>query len=512
MNELLRAIIEAPDDDAPRLVYADWLQSQGDPRGEFIQLQCQLAAAPDDERRRAIKIAENKLFAAHGQAWLAPLRAALPSVHELSTNKFELWRGFVEEAQITIDQVDRFAVLFELAPLLRRLRLSPRWQTSFPMERPTLEGVLDAPQLSRLRTLELHLGGAGNPAAKLIAAASTLSNLTTLELKLSVWGESAGIFAPGTTDLVLDDDGIEMLARSSVLSKLETLILDGNRLTSKGVAMIAHGPWKLKRLELGNNAIEPETLARSLDGPALANLEVLGLSGIGFDSKSIAALVSSKSLTALRELDLERSHLGVEGTVALCKALSLPALRSLRIERNSVCDKGAFAIAECEAFSRLTNLEAGHNRMGHKAAVALAESPHLANLERLTLNEPRWKPETHALFAESPTLANAKIYLGGRLMGRKKSKAEATAKPATKASGTNAPAKSAAAGKAAATGRTDDERGASAPARRASAKDASASAKSASPKDAAVKSAPARNAAVKSAAAPAKKPTKKARE
>ena len=37
--QLLAAIIEDPDDDAPRLVYADWLQAQGDPRGELMQLQ-----------------------------------------------------------------------------------------------------------------------------------------------------------------------------------------------------------------------------------------------------------------------------------------------------------------------------------------------------------------------------------------------------------------------------------------------------------------------------------------
>ena len=41
-REHLEAILSAPDDDAPRLVYADWLLSQGDPRssmlGELIQL------------------------------------------------------------------------------------------------------------------------------------------------------------------------------------------------------------------------------------------------------------------------------------------------------------------------------------------------------------------------------------------------------------------------------------------------------------------------------------------
>jgi uncharacterized protein (TIGR02996 family) len=46
----LRAICEAPDDDAPRLVFADWLDETGDPdRAEFIRLHVRLARQPDAE-------------------------------------------------------------------------------------------------------------------------------------------------------------------------------------------------------------------------------------------------------------------------------------------------------------------------------------------------------------------------------------------------------------------------------------------------------------------------------
>ena len=54
---LLRAIHDEPDDDAPRLVYADWLEEHGDPdRGRFIRIQChiarreELANVPPDDR------------------------------------------------------------------------------------------------------------------------------------------------------------------------------------------------------------------------------------------------------------------------------------------------------------------------------------------------------------------------------------------------------------------------------------------------------------------------------
>src|SRR5262245_28522095 len=46
-SALLRAVIENPDDDAPRLVYADWLDEHGDAAwAEFIRLQIAAAREP----------------------------------------------------------------------------------------------------------------------------------------------------------------------------------------------------------------------------------------------------------------------------------------------------------------------------------------------------------------------------------------------------------------------------------------------------------------------------------
>src|SRR4051794_9100035 len=52
----LEAIREAPEDNVPRLIYADWLSEQSDPvlvaRGELIRVQCQLAGLPESAPRR----------------------------------------------------------------------------------------------------------------------------------------------------------------------------------------------------------------------------------------------------------------------------------------------------------------------------------------------------------------------------------------------------------------------------------------------------------------------------
>src|SRR5438093_1094848 len=74
----LRAIAEDPEDDAPRLVFADWLEEQGDPRGEFMRLQVHLARLPENDHRRAVlEERERELLDRHAVDWLGPLHEQL---------------------------------------------------------------------------------------------------------------------------------------------------------------------------------------------------------------------------------------------------------------------------------------------------------------------------------------------------------------------------------------------------------------------------------------------------
>ncbi len=55
MNEeaaFLRAILAAPDDPTPRLIYADWLEEQRDRRAELLRWDCELRDPRTDESRR----------------------------------------------------------------------------------------------------------------------------------------------------------------------------------------------------------------------------------------------------------------------------------------------------------------------------------------------------------------------------------------------------------------------------------------------------------------------------
>ena len=49
----LDLILRQPEADAPRLVYADWLDERNDPRGEYIRVQIALTRLPSDSPQRA---------------------------------------------------------------------------------------------------------------------------------------------------------------------------------------------------------------------------------------------------------------------------------------------------------------------------------------------------------------------------------------------------------------------------------------------------------------------------
>jgi uncharacterized protein (TIGR02996 family) len=82
-ESLLASIYDAPDDDAPRLVYADWLQEKDDPRGELIALQLR----GGDQKR------VNALIKANKKKWLGELAPVLGG-------EIEFRRGFPATATV----------------------------------------------------------------------------------------------------------------------------------------------------------------------------------------------------------------------------------------------------------------------------------------------------------------------------------------------------------------------------------------------------------------------------
>jgi uncharacterized protein (TIGR02996 family) len=67
----LREIAANPQDNTARFVYADWLDEQGDPRGEYLRVHCELSTLPpSDERFQVLLTRERELQAEFDPSWL----------------------------------------------------------------------------------------------------------------------------------------------------------------------------------------------------------------------------------------------------------------------------------------------------------------------------------------------------------------------------------------------------------------------------------------------------------
>jgi uncharacterized protein (TIGR02996 family) len=93
-NPFLQAIIEDPDDDSLRLVYADYLEEHGQTdRAELIRIQCRLPQLPEgDPLRKELEARERALLEKNEGKWVGPL---LPYL-----TRWEFRRGFLESVRV----------------------------------------------------------------------------------------------------------------------------------------------------------------------------------------------------------------------------------------------------------------------------------------------------------------------------------------------------------------------------------------------------------------------------
>jgi uncharacterized protein (TIGR02996 family) len=113
-DAFLQAILENEDDDAPRLVYADWLEENGaSERAAFIRCQCLRARLPSgDARRRELRVRCRELLKRHVRQWVGPLRPWLRG------GRFH--RGLLDAVTVPAQvYLDHAAEIVRLVPIRR---------------------------------------------------------------------------------------------------------------------------------------------------------------------------------------------------------------------------------------------------------------------------------------------------------------------------------------------------------------------------------------------------------
>lgn len=191
---LIRAIVAKPDEDTPRLVYADWLDEHGrSDRARLIRVQCAIVD---------LQTEETALIEKHGKEWGKTL-------FDAGGDNWKFHRGFPEEVTMRFpDFFSEHKRLNDLTPLshlhliggtddrLRQLADLPAAHQirSLEVDDPStpphpedfgVEGIrslAESPHLRGLRSLRLHSHQIGEAGADLIAGSPAFANLTRLAL------------------------------------------------------------------------------------------------------------------------------------------------------------------------------------------------------------------------------------------------------------------------------------------------------------------------------------------
>jgi uncharacterized protein (TIGR02996 family) len=135
-TSLLTQLAERPDDRALRLVFADWLQEQGDPRGELIAL-CARGELSLTEQRKVARLTQQ-----HARAWLGPLAR----IADLHRTRFK--DGFLSEL-VCAPQLAGPGDVALLGAGRARIREEPTLRANL------FEALTGEPRLATVRALSL---------------------------------------------------------------------------------------------------------------------------------------------------------------------------------------------------------------------------------------------------------------------------------------------------------------------------------------------------------------------
>ncbi|WP_439621579.1 TIGR02996 domain-containing protein [Gemmata sp.] len=299
---LLRAICDAPEEDTPRLAYADWLDEQGGEsnvaRAEFIRTQiAEEAKGVEHLNRRPLTPREIALYRTHYLDW----KAELPEYPGLSLSGespygFGYDRGFVYQlyAKSVRSYLKAAPDLFARVPVTE-----VRFQTITPQ---TGAELAKSPALARVRTLDQLVG--------------------------------------------LPDEALREIGGSPHLRNLNRLIVSGREITMAGVGPLLANPAVTRLKEFRSSdcrTVGPGVAAALLASASAAVLEVLGLDNNRVTAAPGPRLAELLRLPKLRRLYLGSNGLGDEGVAWLAGVAPANAL-SMNLGFNGVTDRGGAAL------------------------------------------------------------------------------------------------------------------------------------------------------------------------
>lgn len=286
----LTAIRDQPDDDSVRLIFADWLEERGDPRGAFVRGQVQAAQLPpNDPLAVELREQETVLLVRHGHDWFGLLPRC--------TSHVRFVRGLLHVNAEAPTLCENLASLGPVLPWIERLHLS--------------------------FTESRHL--------KELAGVSQFAALSRLDLTFNRFGNA----------------GVDALATAAGLASVRWLDVSGCGLSDRGGRQLASSPHlnRLAALHVGFNNFGPASAAALAQSENLAGVKVLDLSYNQIGDQGAEQLAASPYLASLEALYLSGNQIHREGALALARSESLPKLTALHLSGNDLTPASRGAVS-----------------------------------------------------------------------------------------------------------------------------------------------------------------------
>ncbi len=367
-QSLEAALVEDPDDLAAHSAYADYLMEQGDPRGEFIQVQLALEdPGRSAEERNQLLNRERALLEQHGRQWLGDLGRFL--VGDWSgpdqPYHYQFARGWLDFVRV-LPAPDAFFPALARAPEARLLR---RLDVVYDMRYHPFDfdEWLEGPNAALAppeKPNEIYEGAEILPP---LIASPYLTNLRIFKLVFSDTGDQIG--------------------HSTMVAPFEKCNVQ------QMIDLLQKWP-RLEELYL-NTDLQGH-IENLFVQPALGNLRVLqyyyGSDYSGSTQRLSYPLTALADNASLERLTTLRLHPGRDATIrldqldAVLRSPHLPSLTHLQVHMTTFGDEGCRHIVESGALERLKVLDIGYGNMTDEGARLLAACPDLKHLEVLDVS------------------------------------------------------------------------------------------------------------------------------
>jgi uncharacterized protein (TIGR02996 family) len=320
--------------DTPRLVFADWLDENGDPeRAELIRAQFKLLSLRhDDAEAQQLTSRCAELIHDNEPRWTARFPWNFRSSYHFA-------RGLVQVYKLSGTQFVKYgAALTQLTAL-----------DDLTLNRVTVEAL----RSSALADIGgFRLGIADSERVTALAEHPNLCNMR--RLFVSNGADNGMTYRPTVR---LSRDAIQKLFGNRTLSRLQFLEINGTR----------HG----------------DAVAEGIAAGAFEQLTDLALYSSELSSTGLKALVNSASAPALTDLHIAGNPIGDEGIRHMVEAPRLTQLQSLNVMECGLTTESVRLLAEWPGLRIVRWLQLGHNVVSKEHAELIRTSQYAVALNEV---------------------------------------------------------------------------------------------------------------------------------